>query len=114
MSFEDRLLPQNYIPQLKDIANQTHKVNRTSHESLPLLECNSDSTIHQVLHSVTSAALRALPADAVQEMDKALQLNSINVSKWQAAMIVIQGILCDDESPGCIMKLESNVLMLQF
>jgi hypothetical protein len=24
-------------------------------------------------------------------MDKALQLNSINVSKWQASMIVIQG-----------------------
>ncbi len=44
-----------------------------------------------MLHSVTSAALRALPEDAVQEMDKALQLNSINVSKWQAAMIVIQG-----------------------
>jgi hypothetical protein len=45
----------------------------------------------QVLHSVTTAALRALPQDAVQEMDKALQLNSINVSKWQASMIVIQG-----------------------
>jgi hypothetical protein len=44
-----------------------------------------------VLHTVTTAALRALPQDAVQEMDKALQLNSINVSKWQAAMIVIQG-----------------------
>jgi hypothetical protein len=47
--------------------------------------------IVQVLHSVTSAALRALPQEALQDMDKALQLNSINVSKWQAAMIVIQG-----------------------
>jgi hypothetical protein len=44
-----------------------------------------------VLHTVTSVALRALPEDTVKEMDKALQLNSINVSKWQAAMIVIQG-----------------------
>jgi hypothetical protein len=35
--------------------------------------------------------LRALPQEALQDMDKALQLNSINVSKWQAAMIVIQG-----------------------
>jgi hypothetical protein len=53
---------------------------------------NLSRDINQVLHSVTSAALRALPEDAVQEMDKALQLNSINVSKWQAAMIVIQGV----------------------
>ncbi len=44
-----------------------------------------------MLHTVTSVALRALPEDTVKEMDKALQLNSINVSKWQAAMIVIQG-----------------------
>ena len=90
MSFSDRLLPRNYIPQLKDLAQQTHKVrcNRVL-AVLPGSYCSS--ILCQVLHTVTSAALRALPEDSVKEMDKALQLNSINVSKWQAAMIIIQG-----------------------
>ncbi len=31
MSFSDRLLPRNYIPQLKDLAKQTHKARRARH-----------------------------------------------------------------------------------
>ena len=63
---------------------------------------------------MTTAALRALPDDAVQEMDKALQLNSINVSKWQAAMIVIQGVLPHALVHPFIGKFVEPIQFLQF